>query len=317
MSLYDHSEILAAQSALSDGNLIHLPTETVYGLAGRADRIETVARIFAAKGRPSTNPLIVHIADLELALKIGHFDVRALKLAHAFWPGPLTLVVPLKDEAHVCEAARAKLQTVALRMPHHPMAQAILHDLEFGVVAPSANRSGRPSPTTKEAAYSETGAHVSLSLDGGACQIGLESSVVAVLPSGISYLRSGAISAQMIEEVCKEALMPPEDEAHRSPGRLFRHYAPNALLELECLLPREGDVYLSFGPVSAEVRDQSCPILVLSATRDLHEAAHNLFDMMSKADAMQPNRICVAPIPHEGIGHAINDRLRRAAGFVG
>ncbi|MDC7681651.1 L-threonylcarbamoyladenylate synthase [Asticcacaulis sp. BYS171W] len=302
--------IADAIAALETGELIHLPTETVYGLGARADAPAAVAKVFEAKGRPKFNPLIVHVASLEAAELIGIFDDRARALARAFWPGPLTLVVPVRDTAKVCDLARAGLDSVAIRVPAHPVALAILQGFGGGVVAPSANRSGRPSPTRFQDAVSETGPSVAASVDGGDCQVGLESTVVSVL-NDVRYLRPGAITRAQIEAIAG-ALAEDASEGHRSPGRLSLHYAPDAPVEINIDNPPMDCVYLAFGDT-----DFTGPVLNLSPTRDLSEAAANLFTCLRKADALKPARICVAPIPADGLGEAINDRLKRAAGFVG
>ncbi len=296
--------------ALNAGTLIHLPTETVYGLGARADDPAAVIKVFEAKGRPRFNPLIVHVGTLEQAEGVGVFDDRARALAKAFWPGPLTLVVPVRDTKAACDLARAGLDSVALRMPAHPLALEVLKGVDFGVVAPSANRSGRPSPTTAADAIDETGAFADVTLDGGACPVGVESTVVSLLGDA-RYLRAGAVTRAQIEAVIGP-LAADEAEGHRSPGRLSLHYAPDAPVRINVETPSSGSAYLAFGPV---VHDG--PVVQLSATRDVHEAAANLFSALRAADRFHPPVIEVAPIPIEGIGEAINDRLKRAAGFVG
>lgn len=308
------STVTDAIAALERGELIHLPTETVYGLGARADDPAAVAKVFEAKGRPRFNPLIVHVASLEAAEAIGVFDDRARALAQAFWPGPLTLVVPVRDTQMVCDLARAGLDSVAVRVPSHPLARALLEGFAGGVVAPSANRSGRPSPTRFADALSETGAFVGASVDGGDCQVGLESSVVSLLGE-VRYLRPGAVTRAEVEAI----LGPLADDAaegHRSPGRLSLHYAPDAPVDINVENPPTDCVYLAFGPVDKAV-DFTGAILNLSPTGKLPEAAANLFAYLREADAHKPARICVAPIPADGLGEAINDRLKRAAGFVG
>ncbi|HVZ30380.1 MAG TPA: L-threonylcarbamoyladenylate synthase [Asticcacaulis sp.] len=300
----------AAADALRRGGLIHLPTETVYGLGARADDPAAVVKVFEAKGRPRFNPLIVHIGSLEQAERIGAFDDRARALAKAFWPGPLTLVVPVKDEGAACDLTRAGLDSVALRMPDHPLALQVLRGVDFGVVAPSANRSGRPSPTTAADAFQETGESVAVSLDGGACRVGLESTVVSLLAEA-RYLRPGAVTRAQIEAVIGR-LAADEAEGHRSPGRLSLHYAPDAPVRINVTNPTPDGVYLAFGPTTYTGK-----LIHLSANADPAEAAARLFSALREADAMHPPVIEVAPIPDAGIGEAINDRLRRAAGFVG
>ncbi|WP_140985372.1 L-threonylcarbamoyladenylate synthase [Asticcacaulis tiandongensis] len=305
-----NATVAQAVLALERGELIHLPTETVYGLGARADDPQAVAKVFEAKGRPRFNPLIVHVADVAQAETIAVFDARAQKLAEAFWPGPLTLVMPVKDTGQVCDLARAGLDSVAVRVPAHPVAQEILRAFGGGVVAPSANRSGRPSPTRFKDAVEETGAFVAASVDGGDCQMGLESTVVSLMGEA-RYLRAGLITRSDIESVI-DGLADDASEGHRSPGRLTRHYAPDAPVVINVTEPPVDCVYMAFGPT-----DFDGVVVQLSEARDLREAAARLFSALREADAKKPARICVAPVPEDGLGEAINDRLKRAAGFVG
>ncbi len=302
------AEVEAAASAIRGGGLVLMPTETVYGLAADAGNARAVAAVYEAKGRPSFNPLIAHVADLEMARRIARFDDRAEALARRFWPGPLTLVLPAGDTQAVCDLARAGLETVAVRAPAHPLAHALIEAVGGPVVAPSANRSGRPSPTTFADAVEETGAAAAAALDGGPCGIGLESTVVALLDAP-RLLRPGAVTRAEIEAVVG-SLAEAEADAKRSPGRLARHYAPNAPVRLDARAPKPGEVWLSFGPGAPGPYN-------LSPAGDLREAAANLFAYLRAADRTGPAGIAVAPIPHEGLGEAINDRLKRAAGFVG
>jgi L-threonylcarbamoyladenylate synthase len=299
-----------AVRVLHAGGLIHLPTETVYGLGASASDPKAVIKVFEAKGRPRFNPLIVHVGDMALAERIGVFDERARALAVAFWPGSLTLVVPVRDIGLACDLARAGLDSVALRMPDHAMALEILRGFGGGVVAPSANRSGRPSPTTQGHAFEETGSFVQASPDGGDCPVGVESTVVSLLGE-VRYLRAGAVTRAQIEAVVGP-LAKDEAEGHRSPGRMALHYAPDAPVKINVDKPSAGAAYLAFGPV-----EHDGPVIQLSATRDLHEAAANLFKALREADRFKPPVIEIAPIPEDGIGEAINDRIKRAAGFVG
>lgn len=288
-----------------------IPTETVYGLAADAGDPLAVARIFEAKGRPRFNPLIAHVADLAHALPLARLDDRALCLAEAFWPGPLTLVAPSTGAAAVCDLARAGLDTVAVRAPAHPLAQAVLCSFDRPVVAPSANRSGHPSPTTFDDALAETGASAAAALDGGPCTIGLESTVVALLDGPPRLLRPGSVTREEIEALIGP-LAEAEADARRSPGRLTRHYAPASPVRLDALGPRPGEAYLAFGPAPT-----GPSVFSLSERGDLTEAAARLFSLLRAADALSPAAIAVAPIPAEGLGEAINDRLRRAAGGMG
>ena len=297
--------------ALSAGELIILPTETVYGLAADAGNAAAVARLYEAKGRPRFNPLISHVGDLDAALRIANLDERARALADAFWPGPLTLVGPYRTSGGVCDLARAGLDTVAVRVPAHHRARAVLKAFGGPVVAPSANRSGRPSPTTFADAIAETGAFAADALDGGPCPVGLESTVVALLDGPPRLLRPGAVTRGAIEALIG-ALADAEMDAKRSPGRLTRHYAPSAPVRLHVEIPAPGEAYLAFGSAP-----KGPDVFNLSPSGDLAEAAMHLFAYLRAADALAPSAIAVAPIPEAGLGEAINDRLRRAAGFVG
>ena len=299
-----------AAEALQTGRLVILPTETVYGLAADASNPQAVARIFEAKGRPRFNPLIAHVANGLDAESIAVFDERARALAEAFWPGPLTIVAPVRDRERVCDLARAGLDSVAVRVPGHPRARAVIAAFGGAVVAPSANRSGRPSPTTFSDALEETGHAVGAAVDGGPCAVGVESTVVSVLDGRVALLRPGSVTREEIEAVVGP-LAEEAGEGHRSPGRLALHYAPDAPVRIEADAAKAGEILLGFGPGVGE------PRWSLSSTGDLREAAANLFRLLREADRTKPVGIAVSPIPHKGLGEAINDRLRRAAGFVG
>jgi len=266
--------------------------------------------VFEAKGRPRFNPLIAHVADVAAASRLAVLDGRALALAEAFWPGPLTLVAPIRDAGAVCDLARAGLDTVAVRVPAHPLARQVLGAFGAPVVAPSANRSGRPSPTTFADALEETGFSAAVALDGGDCAVGLESTVIAVLDGQPRMLRPGGLTRAEIERVVGP-LAEAEADAKRSPGRMALHYAPDAPVRLEALTARHGEVMLGFGAVAG---DQA---LNLSPSGDLAEAAAHLFAYLRAADRLRPTAIAVAPIPKDGLGEAINDRLKRAAGYIG
>jgi L-threonylcarbamoyladenylate synthase len=298
-----------AEAVLNAGGLVILPTETVYGLAADAGDARAVAAIFEAKGRPRFNPLIAHVADAVQAGEVAVFDRRAQALAEAFWPGPLTIVAPVRDRAGVCDLARAGLDSVAVRVPGHARARALIAAFGRPVVAPSANRSGRPSPTTFADAVEETGFAAGAAIDGGPCAVGVESTVVSVLDGRVALLRPGSVTRDEIE-----AVVGPLDrggEGHRSPGRLALHYAPDAPVRIEAQAARAGEILLGFG---LGVGD---PRWSLSPSGDLREAAANLFRRLREADRERPAGIAVSPIPAHGLGEAINDRLRRAAGFVG
>jgi L-threonylcarbamoyladenylate synthase len=310
---HDGDPLDVAVATLRRGELVLLPTETVYGLAADAGNAEAVAAIFEAKGRPRFNPLIAHVADAAAAEAVAVLDDRARRLADAVWPGPLTLVAPIRDRAAVCDLARAGLDSVAVRVPGHAKARAVIAAFGRPVVAPSANRSGRPSPTTFADAVEETGAFAAAAIDGGPCAVGVESTVVSVLDGRVALLRPGSVTRAEIE-----ALVGPLDreadeggQGHRSPGRLTLHYAPDAPVRIEAETARDGEILLGFGPGVGD------PRWSLSPTGDLREAAANLFRRLREADRETPVGIAVSPIPTDGLGEAINDLLKRAAGFVG
>ncbi|MDO9587353.1 MAG: L-threonylcarbamoyladenylate synthase [Brevundimonas sp.] len=298
-----------AAEALTAGGLVILPTETVYGLAADAGNPAAVAAIFEAKGRPRFNPLIAHVADAVQAESIAVFDARARALAEAFWPGPLTIVAPVRDPVAVCDLARAGLDSVAVRVPGHVRARAVISAFGKPVVAPSANRSGRPSPTTFEDALEETGFAAADAVDGGPCAVGVESAVVSVLAGRVALLRPGAVTREEIEAVAGP--LDEGGEGRRSPGRTALHYAPDAPVRINAATAGEGEILLGFGPGAGD------PRWSLSPSGDLREAAANLFRMLREADREHPAGIAVSPIPAQGLGEAINDRLKRAAGYVG
>lgn len=302
-----------AAAALNAGGLVIIPTETVYGLAADAADAKAVAMIFEAKGRPRFNPLIAHVADAAAAARLADFDDQARALADAFWPGPLTLVAPVRPTAAVCDLARAGLETIAVRVPAHPIAVDLLRRFGAPLVAPSANRSGRASPTTFADAVEETGFAARAALDGGPCPVGLESTVVAAIAGRIQLLRPGGVERAAIEAVVGP-LADAGDDAGRSPGRLVLHYAPDAPVRLDADMPRPGEAYLGFGPGRAGGGPRTWN---LSPVGDLREAATNLFAMLRAADRTHPVAIAIAAIPEHGLGEAINDRLRRAAGHTG
>lgn len=306
-------DTVQAAQALRDGRLILLPTETVYGLAADAANAEAVAAIFEAKGRPRFNPLIAHVEDAAAAEGVAVFDAAARRLAEAFWPGPLTIVAPVRAGGRVCDLARAGLDSVAVRVPGHAKARAVIAAFGGAVVAPSANRSGRPSPTTFADAMEETGFAVAAAVDGGPCAVGVESTVVSVLDGRVALLRPGAVTRDEIEALVGPlaGALDSGGEGHRSPGRLTTHYAPDAPVRIEAEAAQDGEILLGFGSGVGEARWS------LSVTGDAREAAANLFRLLREADRERPVGIAVAPVPMAGLGEAINDRLRRAAGFVG
>ena len=289
---------------LRQGRLIALPTETVYGLAVDASNGDAVANLYAAKGRPSFNPLIIHVPDLEAAKAVGQFDEMAENLAAAFWPGPLTIVLPLQKTATIHPLALAGLDTVALRLPAHETARAVLKEAGCPVAAPSANPSGKLSPTTAEHVYEGLGEKLALILDDGPTSVGLESTIV-VTGEAPAILRPGGVAREAIEEVLGIPVPVVDGGKVIAPGMLKSHYAPNAYLRLEAREKEDGELLLGFGNIEADLN--------LSKTGDLAEAARNLFGHLRALDAQNPERIAVSPIPQEGLGEAINERLKRAA----
>ena len=301
------TEIKLAVEALKRGDLVAFPTETVYGLGADATSDQAVAKLFAAKGRPSFNPLISHVPEAQAAFALGTFSEDAKKLAEAFWPGPLTIVVPRAAKCPVSLLASAGLPSIALRVPDHPLALELLRGVGRPIVAPSANLSGRVSPTTAAHVKRGLGKKVSVILDGGPCSVGVESTVVSLMKTHATLLRPGGLSRREIEQALGHSLEVEEDsEQPHSPGQMESHYAPHAFLRLEATAPRKGESYLGFGT------HENGPY-TLSAQGDVIEAAANLFRMLHELDALGVKAIAVAPIPHEGLGEAINDRLRRAA----
>ena len=293
-----------AERILSDGGLVAFPTETVYGLGGDARQGKAVAAIFEAKGRPSFNPLIVHVADLKAARAYAHFNDQALRLAVAFWPGPLTLVLPLRADSGLSPLVTAGNPTVAIRVPAHPLAQKLLGSFAGPLAAPSANPSGKISPTRAAHVLAGLEGRIDAVLDGGATEVGLESTIIGLDPRP-TLLRAGGLPGEVIEKAIGRPLAAANPELITAPGQLASHYAPNAALRLEAVDLREGERLLGFG-ASPDAT------LNLSPAGDLREAAANLFTHLHTLD-QTPGPIAVAPIPHIGLGRAINDRLARAA----
>lgn len=303
--------VAAAASALKQGLLVGLPTETVYGLAADATRPDAVARIFATKGRPRFNPLIVHVASAETAADVAELGDLGEKLAAAFWPGPLTLVAPMRQGTAICDLVTTGLTTVAVRVPEHPVALEVLRSVDFPLAAPSANPSGRVSATTAADVAEELGDRIAVILDAGPASIGLESTIVAI-GSEPRLLRPGAITAAAIGEVTGARLRPADANASpEAPGMMRSHYAPSVPVRLNATDLRPGEALLAFGTVIVGA-DKAAAIINLSERGDLSEAAGRLFSALRALDrAGAP--IAVMPIPDEGLGEAINDRLRRAA----
>jgi L-threonylcarbamoyladenylate synthase len=307
--------IARAAAIIRDGGLIGLPTETVYGLAADATRPEAVAKIYAAKGRPRFNPLIAHIAALEEAHRLALVSPAAEAVMARFWPGPLTIVLPFRPGASVCDLARAGLDSVALRMPSHAIARAVIAAAGVPVSAPSANRSGRISATSADDVASELGGSVDLVLDAGRTEIGVESTILSLLGDKPTLLRAGGVPRGEIEAMLGRplALAGADDSAPRAPGMMTSHYAPATPVRLEAtdLLPDEA--LLAFGMFRPSGIDKARAVLNLSPAGDPVEAAANLYRMLRELDALGPRCIAVAPVPEAGLGEAINDRLRRAA----
>jgi L-threonylcarbamoyladenylate synthase len=307
----EDAAIEEAAGLLRAGRLVAFPTETVYGLGADATNGGAVARLFAAKGRPRFNPLIVHVPGLPEAEALVIFDDRAREAARRFWPGPLSLVLPRRQDSGLSPLVSAGLDTVALRAPAHPVAQRLLRSAGRPVAAPSANRSGRVSPTTPAHVDAELGRRVALILDGGACPVGIESTVLDLGGAIPTLLRPGGVTLESLTEVFGAIHTSGADEdAPRSPGRLPIHYAPSLPVRLNPTGARPGEALLAFGP---EAPSGFSEVLWLSRTGDLAEAAANLFAMLRRLDRPEFSGIAVMPIPEHGLGRAINDRLRRAA----
>jgi L-threonylcarbamoyladenylate synthase len=297
-----------AVTLLRAGGLVAIPTETVYGLAGDARNGTAVARIYAAKGRPHFNPLIAHVADLAMAEELAQFDERARALAAAFWPGALTLVLPLRDGAGLSSLVTAGLPTVAIRCPAHPVARDLLRAFGGPLAAPSANPSGRVSPTRAEHVRQGLAGRIDAVLDGGPCVVGVESTILG-LDGPAVLLRPGGIPLEALEAMLGPIALGGNAEKPNAPGQLESHYAPDAPLRLNVTQPAPDEVWVGFGPGT-----EAAP-LTLSRRGDLVEAAANLFQLLRDADvrAGDAGRIAFAPVPDTGLGRAINDRLRRAA----
>ncbi|MGC0223171.1 L-threonylcarbamoyladenylate synthase [Pseudooceanicola nitratireducens] len=296
----------SAAAILGRGGLVALPTETVYGLAGDATNDSAVAAIYQAKGRPSFNPLIVHVADASMAEGLVTVSPMAQRLADAFWPGPLTLVLPLRPDAGVSPLVTAGLTTLAVRVPEHPVAQGLLQVFGGGLAAPSANPSGRVSAVTADHVMTGLAGRIDAVLDGGPCSVGVESTIVGFEGDRAVILREGGVPAEALAEVLGHAPGRREEAgAITAPGQLASHYAPGGAVRINATMAQPGEVFIGFGPMECDLN--------LSETGDLAEAAANLFRHFHQLDAEGAARIAVAPVPEQGLGRAINDRLRRAA----
>lgn len=303
-----HTEILAsndndlitATNFLANGRLVAFPTETVYGLGADATNNVAVAHVFAAKGRPNFNPLIVHVTDLNAAKKIAVFNQAELQLAKAFWPGPLTLVLPLRSGHNIAPLVSAGLNSVALRVPAHPVARDLLRKYGGPIAAPSANISGQISPTTAAHVIGSLSGKVAAVIDGGPCEVGLESTIIGGAPTAL--LRPGGLPVESIEKLIGS--LTPAGKTITAPGQLTSHYAPWATVRINAVNTSPEEVMLGFGPMESDLN--------LSIAGNLIEAAANLFGHLHHLDKLR-RPIAVAPVPEFGLGHAINDRLKRAA----
>ncbi|MFZ2157535.1 MAG: L-threonylcarbamoyladenylate synthase [Bradyrhizobium sp.] len=310
--------VAAAASCLAEGGLVAFPTETVYGLGADAANPAAIARLYQAKGRPAFNPLIAHVGDLAAARRIARFDTMATLLAEAFWPGPLTLVLPKAGDCPVADLATAGLETVAIRVPAHPVALAILRAFGGPVVAPSANLSGHVSPTTSAHVQGDLTGRIDLIVDGGPVAVGVESTIVGCFEQPM-LLRPGGLPRAEIERVLGRALaQPPADPDAGSgqplaPGMLASHYAPRTKVRLNADRVEPGEALLAFGPATVPGSVGAAAIMNLSPRSNVDEAAANLFGYLRALDTKGARAIAVMPIPKHGLGEAINDRLRRAA----
>lgn len=300
----DDAGLTSAAQLLRNGALVAFPTETVYGLGADARQGEAVAAIYTAKGRPSFNPLIVHVADIATARRYVEWPAQAATLAAAFWPGPLTLVLPLRAKHNLSPLVTAGLSTVGIRVPVHPVAQALLTRFGGPVAAPSANPSGRISPTTADHVIAGLNGRIAAVVDGGPCDVGLESTIIGFEAEVAVLLRAGGLPSEQIEKVIGQPLRRADESKITAPGQLASHYAPRGAVRLNATTARADEHMLGFGDIEGD--------LTLSASGDLSEAAANLFGHLHRLDALG-GAIAVAPIPMEGLGHAINDRLNRAA----
>ncbi len=316
MAKADAAAAADAARALAAGGLVAFPTETVYGLGADATSGPAVARLYDAKGRPAFNPLIAHVADVADAERLACFDADAARLAKAFWPGPLTLVLPKAAGCPVAELATAGLDTIAVRVPANKVARDILAAFGKPVVAPSANRSGHVSPTCAEHVTADLAGRIDLIVDGGATPVGVESTIVACLGEPV-LLRPGGLPRAAVERLLGRSLADPaparDTDGPIAPGMLATHYAPRTRLRLNALRVAAGEALLAFGPVPAEGAERAACVLNLSARGDLVEAAANLFAHLRALDAAGAGAIAAMPVPRQGLGEAINDRLERAA----
>ena len=310
--------VTAAARCLAEGGLVGFPTETVYGLGADATNPTAIARLYQAKGRPAFNPLIAHVGDIGAGTRIARFDATAIALAEAFWPGPLTLVLPKTGDCAVADLATAGLDSIAIRVPSHPLARQILRAFGGPVVAPSANLSGHVSPTTAAHVQSDLAGRINLIVDGGPVAVGVESTIIGCFDAPM-LLRPGGLPRGEIERLLGRPLMqPPEDpqgdySQPLAPGMLASHYAPRTKVRLNADSIEAGETLLAFGAHRVPGMDTATATMNLSSTGDLAQAATHLFGYLRALDARGARAIAVMPVPHHGLGEAINDRLRRAA----
>ena len=309
--------VAEAARCLRNGGLVGFPTETVYGLGADAANPAAIARLYQAKGRPAFNPLIAHVGDLKAAEAIARFDSQARALAQAFWPGPLTLVLPKAQNCPIADLATAGLDTVAVRVPAHNVARALLQAFGGAVVAPSANRSGHVSPTTAAHVLADLDGRIDLILDGGPVEVGVESTIIGCFDEPV-LLRAGGLPREAIERLLGRALLAPQepdpDSPHPlAPGMLASHYAPRARVRLQATDVHPGEALLAFGPDALPGLDKAVAVMNLSESGDLTEAATKLFGYLRALDTYGAAGIAVMSVPGHGLGEAINDRLRRAA----
>jgi L-threonylcarbamoyladenylate synthase len=314
----DAAAVTAAARCLAGGRLVAFPTETVYGLGADATNAAAIARLYQAKGRPAFNPLISHVRDIVAATQLARFDAAAMSLAEAFWPGPLTLVLPKSVGCAIADLATAGLETVAIRVPAHPVARDILGAFGGPVVAPSANLSGHVSPTTAAHVQSDLAGRIDLIIDGGPVEVGVESTIIGCFDQPM-LLRPGGVPRAEIERVLGRTLgqAPHGSDSAASqpmaPGMLASHYAPRTRVRLNAESVEAGEALLAFGPDALPGIDAACAVMNLSERGDLDEAAANLFGYLRTLDAKSARAIAVMAVPHQGLGEAINDRLRRAS----
>jgi len=301
--------IKIASNALKKNGIVAFPTETVYGLGASAYSSDAIAKIYSIKKRPTFNPLIVHVNSLEKAMEIGNFNLEAQNLAKKFWPGPLTIVVPIKKNSLISELVTAGLSTVALRVPSNDIALDLLKECDIPLAAPSANLSGTVSATTAKHVLDDFHDSIDIILDGGSCKYGIESTIIFSSKNNLQLLRAGYITSDIIKKELKIILQKYESSSIIAPGQLEKHYSPKAKLRLNANTLLDGEQFIGFG----KIPDDISPIINLSFKGDLAEAAMNLFSVLRSIDDLKLNKVAISSIPNTGIGIAINDRLQRAA----